>query len=412
MKNAVQDEMCVVGAGPAGLAAALCLARLGLRVAILGPRAGRGDTRTAALFTGSVQLLRNLGAWDACRPHAEPLVAIRIIDDMGGLLRAPEVEFTAAEVGLSAFGYNIPNAALVDALHEQVAAAGGAITLVETETVSSIEIADESVSVQLAGAPPLSVRLVVGADGRNSICRKAAGIDARSWRYDQCALTCSFTHQRPHHGISTEFHRPAGPLTVVPSPGSSSSLVWVERPAIARRLADMDDATFRSALETRLQGLLGPLGALGPRGVFPLSGLTANEAGRNRVALVGEAAHVIPPIGAQGLNLGFRDAAILADCVSDALATGHDIGGAQTLAAYSAARRADVASRAWSIDLLNRSLISGFLPVQLLRGAGLFALKAIAPLRRLAIREGLAPSFVTPRLMQGANIETTAGSLT
>jgi 2-octaprenyl-6-methoxyphenol hydroxylase len=181
---------------------------------------------------------------------------------------------------------------------------------------------------------------------------------------------------------------------------------------IARRLSDMDDATFRGALETRLQGLLGPLGALGTRGVFPLSGLTANEAGRNRVALVGEAAHVIPPIGAQGLNLGFRDAAILADCVSDALQAGRDIGGVQTLAAFSAARRTDISSRAWSIDLLNRSLISGFLPVQLLRGAGLFALKTIAPLRRLAIREGLAPSFVTPRLMQSESVERTEGSLT
>jgi 2-octaprenyl-6-methoxyphenol hydroxylase len=359
-----------------------------------------------------VQLLRNLGAWDACRPHAEPLVTIRIIDDMGGLLRAPEVVFTAAEVGLPAFGYNIPNAALVEALHEQVSAAGAAITRLETETVSSIDIAEESVSIRLAGGRPLPTRLVIGADGRESMCRKDAGIGTRTWRYDQCALACSFTHRRPHRGISTEFHRPAGPLTVVPSPGSSASLVWVERPALARRLADMDDATFLAALETRLQGLLGPLGAVGARGVFPLSGLTAEVAGRNRVALVGEAAHVMPPIGAQGLNLGFRDAAILADCVSDALKTGHDIGGAQTLAAFSAARRTDIASRAWSIDLLNRSLISGFLPVQLLRGAGLFALKAIAPLRRLAIREGLAPSFVTPRLMQDSNIETTAGSLT
>jgi 2-octaprenyl-6-methoxyphenol hydroxylase len=139
---------------------------------------------------------------------------------------------------------------------------------------------------------------------------------------------------------------------------------------------------------------------MGPRGLFPLTGLTADVAGHNRVALVGEAAHVIPPIGAQGLNLGFRDAAILADCVGDALASGGDIGGPAPLSAYARARRLDIASRAWSIDLLNRSLISGYLPVQLLRGAGLFALKAINPLRRMAIREGLAPSFLTPRLMQ------------
>ncbi len=412
MKNTVQFDVGVVGAGPAGLAAALCLERLGLHVGLIGPSAARADNRTAALFTGSVQLLRNLGAWDACRAGAEPLVAIRIVDDMGGLLRAPEVVFTAAEVGLEAFGYNVPNAVLVDALRKQVAAAADRITVIDSAPVDGIDIGSESVVLRFASEAPIAARLIVGADGRNSMCRAAADIDVRTWRYDQCAVTCTFTHQRPHNNVSTELHRPAGPLTVVPSPGLSSSLVWVERPTIARRLAAMDDTTFRGALEARLQGLLGPLRTVGPRGAFPLSGLTANAAGRNRVALVGEAAHVIPPIGAQGLNLGFRDAAMLADCVSEWLQSGRDIGGPETLAAFSAARRVDIASRAWSIDLLNRSLISGYLPIQLLRGAGLFALKAINPLRRLAIREGLAPSFVTPRLMQATNVENANSPLT
>ncbi len=406
MKNSVQTEIAIVGTGPAGLAAALCLARLGVRVAIIGQRNARADNRTAALFTGSVQLLRNLGAWEDCRNGAERLLAIRIVDDMGALLRAPEVMFTAAEVGLEAFGYNVPNSLLVDALHRQVAAAGDRITLIESAAVTGLDIAADRVEVGLADASAIAARLVVGADGRNSVCRTAAGIPARTWGYEQSALTGTFTHRLPHHGVSTEFHRPAGPLTVVPSPGNASSLVWVERPAIARRLADMDEPTFRAALEERLQGLLGPLGDMGPRSVFALTGLTADVAGRNRVALVGEAAHVIPPIGAQGLNLGFRDAAILADCLSDALRAGADIGATAPLSAFSRARRLDIASRAWSIDLLNRSLISGYLPVQLLRGAGLFALKAINPLRRLAIREGLAPSFVAPRLMRTRASET------
>ena len=153
----------------------------------------------------------------------------------------------------------------------------------------------------------------------------------------------------------------------------------------------MDEATFRDALEARLQGLLGPLENVSARRLFPLSGLKANVAGQNRVVLVGESAHVMPPIGAQGLNLGLRDAAVLADCVGDALHEGRDIGGLDTLAAYTRARSFDITTRAWSIDLLNRSLISELLPVQLIRGLGLHALKAIGPLRRLAIREGLAP---------------------
>jgi 2-octaprenyl-6-methoxyphenol hydroxylase len=405
MKNSVQSDICVVGAGPAGLAGTLCLAAHGLSVALVGPRPDRADNRTAALFTGSVQLLRNLEAWEDCRADAEPLTAIRIVDDMGALLRAPEVLFTAAEVGLEVFGYNVPNAPLAEALRRRAAAVADRITVIET-AVTEVVIAADKVDVRLADGTVVAARLVVGADGRNSLCRSAAGIAARTWSYEQSAITCTFSHQRPHHGVSTEFHRPAGPLTVVPSPGRSSSVVWVERPAVARRIVDMDEETFRSMIEARLQGLLGRIGAIGPRGLFPLSGLTAEVAGRNRVALVGEAAHVIPPIGAQGLNLGFRDAAILADCVSDALRDGSDIGGAQMLSAFTKARRIDIASRAWTIDLLNRSLISDYLPVQLVRGAGLFALKAINPLRRLAIREGLAPSFIAPRLMRGSGTDS------
>lgn len=398
MKNAVQFDTGVAGGGPAGLATALSLSSMGCRVALVAPRPGP-DNRTAALFTGSIQLLRSLGVWEDCRAAAEPLTAIRIIDDMGGLLRAPEVLFTAADVGLDVFGFNIPNAVLTRALHSK-AAATDQITLIESSRVAQVELSEHDARLRLDDGREITASLVAGADGRNSGCREAAGIRPRTWRYEQSALTCTFAHQRPHEGVSTEFHRPAGPLTVVPSPGLSSSLVWVERPAIAERLGSLDEVEFRAALEARLQGLLGPIGAIGPRAVFPLSGLSVDAAGRNRVALIGEAAHVVPPIGAQGLNLGFRDAALLADCVADARRTGHDIGGPQLLDAYSRARRMDIASRAWSIDLLNRSLLSGLLPVQLMRGAGLHALKAIKPLRQLVIREGLAPSFISPRLMR------------
>jgi 2-octaprenyl-6-methoxyphenol hydroxylase len=186
----------------------------------------------------------------------------------------------------------------------------------------------------------------------------------------------------------------------VPLPGNASSLVWVETRDEAQRLAALDENAFRDALEARLQGLLGGVGAIGPRAVFPLMGLSADVFARNRVALVGEAAHVIPPIGAQGLNLGLRDGAALADCVADALREGRDPGGAETLEAYSRARRSDVSSRIYAIDVLNRSLISGLLPVHLARGLGLHALRAIAPLRRLVVREGLDHALAKPTLTQ------------
>lgn len=398
MKNAISYDVGVVGTGPAGLAAALALAGTGLRVVAVGTAPAKRDTRTAALFAGSVTLLENLGVGEVCRQAGEPILGIRIIDDMGSLLRAPEVTFTAAEAGLERFGYNVPNAALVEAMRRRAAGLGG-LTLIDAG-VAEVVVGADGAELRLGDGLTITAKLIVGADGRHSLCRQAADIGVRTWAYEQSAVTCTFAHQRAHRGISTEFHRRAGPFTVVPSPGCTSSLVWVERPAVAESLAGLEEASFRTAIEERLQGLLGAVADIGPRGVFPLSGLSAEAAGRNRVALVGEAVHVIPPIGAQGLNLGLRDAACLADSVADAVDAGDDIGAPAVLEAYGRMRRTDITSRIWSIDLLNRSLLASAPPVQALRGLGLHILKAVGPARRLAIREGLSPSFIAPRLMQ------------
>ena len=386
-------SIAVVGGGPAGLAAALAAAATGADVTLFAPpipaHGPMSDNRTAALFAGSIELLVNLGAWEALKGRSAPIAAIRIIDDTGGLLRAPEVVFTAAEVGRETFGWNMPNAALVANL---AAGLTGRVRHQETRGISQVTLGAETVQLASAEGEAFEASLVVGADGRNSICRAAAGIDTKTWPYAQAAVTTTFAHARLHRDVSTEFHRPAGPLTVVPMPGSSSSLVWVETPAEAQRLAGLDDAAFRDALERRLQGLLGSIGEIRPRAVFPLSGLEAETFGRNRIALLGEAAHVIPPIGAQGLNLGLRDAAVLADCIADARAAGRDPGLPATLDVYSALRRPDVTARIAAIDVLNRSLISDLVPVHLARGFELVALKTVGPLRRRAIREGLQPS--------------------
>ena len=401
MNGDTSNDVVVVGTGPAGLVAAHALARLGLSVAAVGlPPPGR-DTRTAALFAGSVTLLENLGVGEVFATAGEAIYGIRIIDDMGSLWRAPEVTFTAAEADVVRFGYNVPNAALTDVLRARDVAN---LQIIDA-SITRVTPGPDLVAVELGDGRCLSARLVIGADGRQSLCRQAAGIQIRGWAYEQSAVTCTFAHLRDHGGISTEFHRVTGPFTVVPSPGRTSSLVWVERPEEAKRLAGLDEAEFRAVLETRLNGLLGPVGAIGPRGVFPLTGLTASPAGRERIALVGEAVHVIPPIGAQGLNLGLRDAASIADCVADALAVGGDIGAPGVLTAYDRMRAPDITSRVWSIDLLNRTLLSRATPVQALRGLGMHMLKSVGPLRRMAIREGLAPSFVSPRLMQPQNLE-------
>lgn len=393
----------VVGTGPAGLTAALSLAHIGAEVTLAGPgapAAAAADTRTAALFNGSITLLQSLGVWEGLEEVSAPLKAIRIVDDTGGLLRAPEVLFEAREVGEKVFGWNVPNAALTEALwaavrrHER-------ITIVETARITQLEIRPDSATAHTAEGETLATRLVAAADGRRSICRAAAGTPTTAWDYDQAAIATRFAHSRPHNDVSTEFHRRSGPLTTVPLPGLESGLIWVERPAIAKRLAELDDEGFRVALEARLQGLLGSIGAIGTRRLFPLSGLTAEAYAKSRVALVGEAGHVIPPIGAQGLNLGLRDAATLADCAAAAMARGEDIGGDAVMRRYHELRKGDVETRIMAVDALNRTLLSTLLPVSLLRGFGLHLIRAFGPLKRALIRQGLEPSGPRPSLMEG-----------
>lgn len=397
----------VVGGGAVGLATALMLGRKGVNSIVLGPAhqaQGTVDRRTAAMFAGSIEILRNIGVWDRIAAVSEPISGIRIIDDAERLFRSPEVTFLASDVGLPVFGYNVPNQALVEALQEELANGGSHARYVETKGVRKVHADSGEAWLETAEGERLSANLIVGADGRNSICRTAAGLAPREWGYPQSAFVTTFSHSRAHNGISTEFHRQAGPLTTVPMPGRTSSLVWVEAPEDAQALKDASDDALRRTLERRLQGLLGDVGDFGPRAVFPLRGLTLPKVADNRIALVGEAAHVIPPIGAQGLNLGLRDGAHLADCLAEAARTGTDLGSFSVLNSYNDRRRTDISTRVTGVDLLNRFLLSSaMLPVHILRGFGLFALKSIGPLRRAAIRQGLQPTHGVASLMQPAN---------
>ncbi|MGU9981995.1 UbiH/UbiF family hydroxylase [Phreatobacter sp. HK31-P] len=392
-------DVIVVGAGPAGLFAALALHHAGLRAAIVGiPPGGRSDHRTSALLDGSVQALRCLGLWDDVAPKAAPLRVMRLVDATGGLLRAPVFEGRAAEIGLDAFGYNIANDDLNAALLARVRHLG--IPLI-AETVTAVELADGSPAVVLQSGDRITTEVVAGADGRNSLVRTAAGIDVVATRYPQTAVTVCFRHSRPHHDISTEFHTPTGPFTLVPLPGDRSSLVCVVRPGEADRLLALDDAALAREIEKRSQAILGKVMLEPGRGRYDLSAITPRQFAVPGAALIGEAAHVVPPIGAQGLNLGMRDGAVLADCLADARQRSEPIGGTAAMATYDRARRADIVSRTFAIDVLNRSLLSAFMPVHVLRGAGLWLLDQIGPLRRAFMREGLQPSHGQPRLMRG-----------
>ncbi len=388
-------DIAVIGAGPAGLVTGAACAKSGLRTAIIGPASNAADARTSALFGGSIDLLKSLEVWDALATRAEPISGIRIVDAGEGLLRAPEVLFEAREAGVAAFGYNIPNVALVAALE---AANGPSLTRLVVG-VDQIDIGPGSVTLTASDGSKITASLVVAADGRGSAARTAAGIDVSKWAYPQSAIVTTFHHQRSHDGVSTELHRSAGPLTVVPGPRKTSNLVWIDTPEEATRLLALDTAAFSRELSAALKGLLGALSDVGPRQSFPVAGQTARSLAKHRVVLAGEAAHVIPPIGAQGLNLSFRDAATLAEIAADAKSEGEDIGGDTVLSRYENARRADVGTRVFAIDLLNRSLLSTIPGVSFARGIGLFALASSASLRARVMREGIMPAASRPALM-------------
>ncbi|GLH75440.1 2-octaprenyl-6-methoxyphenyl hydroxylase [Bradyrhizobium sp. SSBR45G] len=388
-------DVIVVGGGPAGLAAAIALSQTGARTALVARQVPYADNRTTALLGGSVDFLDELGVWSSCRDRAAGLKTMRLVDDTGRLIRAPEVRFVADEIGLDVFGYNIANAVLVEALEQRVGEIA-ALTRI-AEDAESVRTDDAAVTVTTASGRVLTASLVVGADGRHSLCREAAGIGVSRRALQQAALTFNITHGRPHHNVSTEFHTPHGPCVLVPLPGDRSSVVWVAAPKEAERLHALDDDALSAAIERQSHSILGRVRVEPGRHLFPLAIERPHRYAQNRIVLIGEAAHVVPPIGAQGLNLGLRDGIDIAEIVRKAQAAGEDPGAPQVVARYGAARRTDILSRTFVIDVANRSLLSDLLPMQSLRAVGMHLIGGFGPLRRLAMREGLAPSWRSTR---------------
>lgn len=379
-------DIAVIGAGPAGQIAAIAMARGGRKVVLVGPAPDGSDRRTTALMDQSLAMMERLGLWQELRSRAAPLQVMQIIDGTNRLLRAPTVAFRSAEIGLEAFGYNIPNSALLETLSKAVAAEP--LITRNTSAADTIHIGTDGVTIGLSGGELVEAAFVIGADGRRSNTRESAGVGVKTWSYPQTAMVMNFAHSLPHQNISTEFHTESGPCTQVPLPGQRSSLVWVVAPPEAERLTSLSAEQLSVEVETRMQSMLGKVSVDDGVQAWPLSGMTAKRYGKGRAAFVGEAGHAFPPIGAQGLNLSLRDIAALEDILID--------GGSAPIAAdsgdrFDRKRRLDIASRTASVDLLNRSLLSDLLPVQMLRAAGLQVLASLGPLRNLVMQEGVAP---------------------
>lgn len=380
----IETDIVVAGTGPAGLIAALALAQDGFSVVLAGPPVNLGDRRTTALMKPSLDFLEQLGVLENMREAAAPLKAMRIADATGRLLRAPAVTFRAAEIGEEAFGLNIPNRHMLATLDDATRHTPG-IRRIEA-IVARWSLDATGVEAVLEDGRTICARLAAAADGRQSPARQAAGIAMHVTTTPQSALVLNFSHARDHGDTSTEFHTEEGPFTIVPLPERRSSLVWVNRPARAQALFTLPDDELSAAIEERMQSMLGRVAVEPGRQVHPLASALPRRFAASRVALIGEAAHIFPPIGAQGLNLGIRD---IEDLCRVARRHAADPGASTALAAYDRARRPDILARSSAVNMLNRSLLSDMLPAQAIRAAGLGLLHALPPLRALFMREGL-----------------------
>lgn len=390
-------DILISGGGIAGLTAAAAFGTAGFDVICVDPappitdrNATGADMRSTAMLQPARQVLENAGVWATLAPHAAPLQIMRIID-AGGEIAEPRVtrEFDAAEISDQPFGWNFPNWLLRRALVERLDALNTVDFRPGTGT-TSLFTRTASAKVGLTDGSKIATRLVIAADGRDSPMRQAADIDVRTRRYGQKALAFAATHPIPHGNVSTEIHRTGGPFTLVPLPDHdglpSSAIVWMDDgPAVIKR-AQMDIAAFEAEMTERSCALLGPLTLASPRNVWPIISQHATRLSGERIALLAEAAHVMPPIGAQGLNMSLQDLATLLELAEAERAS---LGNATMLDAYHKARFGDIQLRVNGIDVLNRVSQANTPLARDARARGLDALYAMAPVRKMLMQMGL-----------------------
>ena len=390
-------DIIISGGGVAGLSAAAIFGDAGFRVICVDPappvteRDVEGsDLRTTAFLQPAQSLLDEAGLWARLAPHAEPLQVMRIVDAGGEVSEARIIkEFDAGDISKKPFGWNLPNWLL---RREMVAHLEG-LENVEFRPgtgVSSLFTREAEARVGLSDGSKLRCRLVIAADGRNSTVREAAGVSVKTMRYGQKALAFAVTHPIPHEHVSTEIHRSGGPFTLVPLPDydgrPSSAIVWMEEGPEAMRLKDLPEAEFEAAMNERSCLLFGPLKLASRRTVWPIISQVAERMYAERVALVAEVAHVVPPIGAQGLNMSLGDMRVLLEL---AQAAPERLGDRAMLETYHKRRHGEVKLRVTGIDVLNRASMVHAQPLRDARAMGLNAIYSLAPVRKTLMQIGL-----------------------
>ena len=396
-------DVLIAGGGFAGLALALALRRaLGPRfaVALADPELARGDDlRASAIAAAPRRMFEALGVWDAVGGEAQPILDMVITDSrVDDAVRPVFLTFEGEIEPGEPFAHMIENARLVAALAASAASAG--VTLV-SEPVKDFTAGRAGVSVELGDGSKWAAKLLVAADGARSRLRERAGIAVHGWSYGQSAIVTTLAHERDHHGRAEEHFLPGGPFAILPLRHNRSSIVWTERTADAERFVALPDAEFHDELEKRFGLHLGDITLAGPRRAYPLGLWVARSFVGERMALVGDAAHVIHPIAGQGLNMGLRDIAALAEAVVDGARLGLDPGDATVLERYQRWRRFDTMTMSVSTDALNRLFSNRSDVLRLARDIGLGLVDRLPPLKRMFMREAAGLSGEVPKLLRG-----------
>jgi 2-octaprenyl-6-methoxyphenol hydroxylase len=400
-----QAEVVVGGAGFAGLALAIAL-RQGLgdpfTVTVADPalaHARSKDPRASAIAAAACRLFEAIGVWGAVAGKAQPILDMVVTDSkLDDSVRPTFLTFGGEVEEGEPFAHMVENRHLIDALVEKAKSLGVEL---RATPVAGFAVDANSIKVQFAGDDTVTARLLVGADGAQSLIRERAGIATHGWNYDQSAIVTTVAHERAHNGRAEEHFLPAGPFAILPLTGRRCSIVWTETSGEAERIVALPDSEFHAELEKRFGLQLGDIEVVGPRRAFPLGLFTARTFIGERLALVGDAAHIIHPIAGQGLNMGLRDVAALAEAIADAARLGLDPGGQDVLERYQRWRRFDTMTMGVATDGLNRLFSNHSDALRLFRDIGLGLVERMPMLKRVFIREAAGFTGDVPKLLKG-----------